>query len=356
MCVSSPRLCIEDCEEAVRREETRVQELQQELDQERTHTHLREKEEEQQRSEVVTLRGQLDQERTTCSNLRQELQIELSRGHLLQSQLDTRLADAHKELEEERARSARQLDTFQSQEKNRLEHFLKEAESRLADAHVKELEEERERSARRLDDITLRQEADASRDRKFISELRSQLEQEKRQGEELATVTDGLRAELLQNRRRVEEEERKRREEAQRDQDAAACLRVTMETLKEQKQEASRALETERERSGRLGVELNVLRERLRSVNDEEREREQQRERRRRRERQEQTVRERRHERTSNKLVRFSQHFSIACLTCNTTVSQPLKCHFFLVYFPVFSSLSLCSVNWSYCGSRTSRG
>ncbi|XP_045553644.1 pericentrin isoform X2 [Salmo salar] len=296
------RLCIEDCEEAVRREETRVQELQQELDQERTHTHLREKEEEQQRSEVVTLRGQLDQERTTCSNLRQELQIEISRGHLLQSQLDTRLADAHKELEEERARSARQLDTFQSQEKNRLEHFLKEAESRLADAHVKELEEERERSARRLDDITLRQEADASRDRKFISELRSQLEQEKRQGEELATVTDGLRAELLQKRRRVEEEERKRREEAQRDQDAAACLRVTMETLKEQKQEASRALETERERSGRLGVELNVLRERLRSVNDEEREREQQRERRRRRERQEQTVRERRHERTSNKL------------------------------------------------------
>uniref|UniRef100_A0A4W5QWV3 Pericentrin/AKAP-450 centrosomal targeting domain-containing protein n=1 Tax=Hucho hucho TaxID=62062 RepID=A0A4W5QWV3_9TELE len=296
------RLCIEDCEEAVRREETRVQELQQELNQERTHTHLREKEEEQQRSEVVTLRGQLDQERTTSSNLRQELQIELSRGHLLQSQLDTRLADAHKELEEECARSARQLDTFQSQEKSRLEHFLKEAESRLADAHMKKLEEERERSARRLDDITRRQEADASRDRKFISELRSQLEQERRQGEELATVTDGLRAELLQNRRRVEEEERKRREEAQRDQDAAARLRVTMETLKEQKQEASRALETERERSGRLGAELNVLRERLRLVNDKEREREEQRERERREERQEQTERERRHERTSNKL------------------------------------------------------
>nr|XP_046179306.1 LOW QUALITY PROTEIN: pericentrin-like [Oncorhynchus gorbuscha] len=296
------RLCIEDCEEAVRREETRVQELQQELDQERTLTHLREKEEEQQRSEAVSLRGLLDQERMTSSNLRQELQIELSRGHLLQSQLDTRLADAHKELEEECARSARQLDTFQSQEKSRLGHFLKEAESRLANAHMKELEEECERSARRLDDITRRQEADASRDRKFISELRSQLEQERRQGEELATVTDGLRAELLQNQRRVEEVERKRREEAQRDQDAAARLRVTMETLKEQKQEASRALETERERSGRLGAERNVLRERLRSVNDEEREREEQRERERRKERREQTVRERRHERTSNKL------------------------------------------------------
>ncbi|XP_041760284.2 pericentrin isoform X1 [Coregonus clupeaformis] len=295
-------LCIEECEEAVRREQTRVQQLQQELDQERTHTHLREKEEEQQRSEVVTLRGQLDQERTTSSNLRQELQIELSRGHLLQSQLDTRLADAHKELEEECARSARQLDTFQSQEKSRLEHFLKEAESRLADAHMKELEEERERSARRLDDITRRQEADASRDRKFISELRSQLEQERRQGEELATVTDGLRAELLQNRRRVEEEERKRSEEAQRDQDAAARLRVTMETLKEQKQEASRALEIERERSGRLGAELNELRERIRLVNEKGREQEEQRERERRKERQEQTERERRHERTSNKL------------------------------------------------------
>ncbi|KAL1021956.1 hypothetical protein UPYG_G00020370 [Umbra pygmaea] len=296
------RLCVEECEESVQRERTRGQQLQQELEQEGGHQQIREKEEQQQRSEVVTLRGQLDQERTATSNLRQELQIELSRGRLLQSQLDTRLAEAQKELEEEQNRSARELEDIQSQEKSRLEHFQKETESRLSEAYRKELEVERECSARRLDDLTRRQEADASRDRKFISELSSQLQQERRQGEELATVTDRLRAELLQFQRRGEEEERKRRDEAQREQEATARLRVTMETLREQKHEASRDLETERERSRRLGAELIELKERLHLVKEKERVREEQREKERRKERQEQTERERSHERTRNKL------------------------------------------------------
>ncbi|KAE8290088.1 Pericentrin Kendrin Pericentrin-B [Larimichthys crocea] len=101
--------------------------------------------------------------------------------------------------------------------------------------------------------------------------MRAQLEQERRQGEELAGLMDKLRAELLQNKRRWEEEDRMRREELQREQEAATRHRVAMEALKEQKQEASRTLEGERERSRRQGVELAELKERLRLLKDKER-------------------------------------------------------------------------------------
>ncbi|KAM4625822.1 pericentrin [Polymixia lowei] len=312
--MQSLRLAVEEGEEAVRSEQTIVQDLQQQLEQERALTLRREREEEERRetvrvsfeqrvSEVVALRGQLEQERVSCSNVRRELQIEQSRSVLLENRLD----DAHKNIEDERQRSARQQD-LHLEERSRLERLLNEAESRftdnhsqLSDAHRK-LEEERDRCSRQLDEFSRRQEADAARDRKFISDMRSQLEQERKQGEELAAVTDRLRAELLQSRRRGEEEDRRRREESQREQEATARLRVAMEALKEQKREASHALEAERERSGRHGAELEELKERLRLAKDKEREMEEQRERERRKERQEQIERERRQERTNNKL------------------------------------------------------
>uniref|UniRef100_A0A3P8T8V7 ELK domain-containing protein n=1 Tax=Amphiprion percula TaxID=161767 RepID=A0A3P8T8V7_AMPPE len=217
---------------------------------------------EQQRSEVMCLKGQVEQEKVACSNLRRELQIE-------QSRTESRLAEIH---------------------------------SKLADSYRK-LDEERDRGSRQVDELSRRHEADAARDRKFISDLRSQLEQERRQGEELAAVTDKLRAELLQSRRKWEDEDRTRREELQREQEAATRHRVAVETLKEQKQEASRALEVERERSRRQGMELTELKERLRLLKDKEREREEQWERERRKGRQEHMERERRHERTKSKLM-----------------------------------------------------
>uniref|UniRef100_A0A3B4XRB0 Pericentrin n=1 Tax=Seriola lalandi dorsalis TaxID=1841481 RepID=A0A3B4XRB0_SERLL len=227
---------------------------------------------EQQRSEVMALKGQVEQEKVSCSNLRRELQIE------------------------------------QSRKKTRLERLLTEAESRLGEIHSKladahrKLDEERDRSSRQVDELSRRHEADAARDRKFISDMRVQLEQERSQGEELAAVTDKLRAELLQSRRKWEEEDRARREELQREQEAATRHRVAMETLKEQKQEASRALEVERERSKRQGAELAELKERLRLLKDKEREREEQWERERRKGRQEQMEKEIRQERANNKL------------------------------------------------------
>lgn len=253
----------------------------------------------------MALKGQVEQERVACSNLRQELQIEQSRSVMLEKRLD----DTQKELEDERQLSAQQQE-LSLQEKTRLERLLTEAESRSAEIHSKiadahrKLDEERDRCARQVDELSHRHEVDAARDRKFISDMRSQLEQERRQGEELAALMDKLRAELLQSRRKWEEEDRTRREELQRVQEAATRHRVTMETLKEQKQEANRSLEAERERSRRQGVELAELKERLRLLKDKEREREEQWERERRKGRQEQMERERRQERTNNKLVK----------------------------------------------------
>ncbi|XP_070776144.1 pericentrin [Enoplosus armatus] len=310
----SLRLAVEEGEEVLRREQTRVQELQQQLEQERALSLRKEKEEEerrgavqvsseQQRSEVMALKGQVEQERVACSNLRRELQIEQSRSVLLEK----RLNDTQKELEDEHQLSAHQQE-LNLQEKTRLERLLTEAESRsteihskLADAHRK-LDEERDRCARQVDELNRRHEADAARDRKFISDMRDQLEQERRQGEELAAVMDKLRAELLHSKRKWEEEDRIRREDLQRQQEAATQHRVVTEALKEQKQEASHALEVERERSRRQGVELAELKERLRLLKDKEREREEQWERERRKGRQEQMERERRQERTNNKL------------------------------------------------------
>ncbi|XP_047466343.1 pericentrin [Mugil cephalus] len=312
--ILSLRMTVEEGEEALRREQTRVQELQQELEQERALSLRKDREEEerkeavqvsseQQRSEVMSLKGQVEQEKVACSNLRRELQIEQSRSVLLEK----RLEETQKQLVDEHQRSAHQQE-LNLQEKTHLERLLAEAQSRLAEIHSKladshrKLDEERDHCSRQVDELSRRHEADAARDRKFISDLRSQLEQERKQGEELAAVADRLRAELLQSRRSWEEEDRTRREELQREQEAAARHRVAIETLTGQKREASHALEVERERSRRQGTELAELKEKLRLLKDKEREREEQWDRERRKERQEQMERERRQERTNNKL------------------------------------------------------
>uniref|UniRef100_A0A3Q3W5J8 Pericentrin/AKAP-450 centrosomal targeting domain-containing protein n=1 Tax=Mola mola TaxID=94237 RepID=A0A3Q3W5J8_MOLML len=205
------------------------------------------------------------------SNLRQELQIEQSRSVLLEK----RFEDTQEELQDVRQHSAHQQEV-NLQEKARLEQ---------------------------VDELSRRHEAEAARDRKFISDMRAQLEQERRQGEELAAMTDRLRAELLQSKRKWEEEDRTRREDLQREQEAAARQHVVLEALREQKQEASHALEVEQERSRCQAAELAELKERLRLLKDKEREREEQWEKERRKGRQEQMERERRQERTNNKLI-----------------------------------------------------
>ncbi|XP_039642921.1 pericentrin isoform X3 [Perca fluviatilis] len=312
--IQSVRLALEEREEALRREQTRVQELQQQLEQERALSLRKDREEEerrealhisseQQRSEFMALKGQVEQERVACSNLRRELQIEQSRSVLLEK----RFNDTQKELEDERQRSAHQQE-LHLQDKTRLERLLAEAESRLAEIHCKladahsKLDKERDRCSRQVDELSRRHEADAARDRKFISDMRAQLEQERRQGEELVAMMEKLRAEVLQSRRKWEEEDRTSRVELQREQEASTRHRVAMETLQQQKEETICALEMEQERFRHQGVELAELKERLRLQKDKEREREEQWERERRKGRQEQMERERRQERTNSKL------------------------------------------------------
>ncbi|XP_060938561.1 pericentrin [Limanda limanda] len=312
--MQSLRLAVEEGEEALKEEQTRVQELQQQLDQERVLSLRKDREEEerreamqvssdQQRSEVMALKGHVEQEMVACSNLRRELQIEQSRSELLEKRVD----DTQKELEDERQHSAMQHDLI-LKEKPQLQRLLTEAESRSCEIHSKlaaahrKLDEERDRCSRQVEELSRRHEADSARDGKFISDMRSQLEQERRQGEELAAVMAKMRTELLQSRGKLEEENRTRREELQREQEAATRHRVAMETLKEQKQEASSTLAVERERSRRFGVELSEMQERLRLMKDKEREREEHWERERSKGRQDQMERERRQERTNNKL------------------------------------------------------
>ncbi|KAK7904188.1 hypothetical protein WMY93_016795 [Mugilogobius chulae] len=273
--IQTLRTTIEEGEDALRRERSKVQMLQQELEQERTRSLRKDIEDgerreaehisgEQQRSEVMALRGQVEQERVACSNLRRELQIEQSRSKLLEKHL----GDLQQELEKTHQQSAHLQENF-TQEKNQMELLLNQAESRLAESHSKladahkKLDEERSRFSKQLDEFNQRHEADAARDGKFISDLRAQLEQERRQSEELATTVDRLRADLLQSRRKWEEEEKVLREEMHREREASARQKVALESLTELKQDSSRELEAEKSLSKRLGAEVTEMKEKL---------------------------------------------------------------------------------------------
>ncbi|XP_077477528.1 pericentrin [Stigmatopora argus] len=208
-------LTIEEYENTLGKERTLVKELQQQLENERVLNlqQGREVEEkleatrvssEELRSEILALRGLAEQERVTCSNLRRELQIEQSRSVLLE-----------KRLEEERRRCS-----DRGQESARLEGVLTQSEarlaevrSRLADAH-RALDEERGRRSEQLRDAGLARQADAARDAEFVSELRSRLEAERRRAEGLALAADVLRAELAEGGTREEaSREQKRKTE-----------------------------------------------------------------------------------------------------------------------------------------------
>ncbi|XP_011617110.2 pericentrin isoform X3 [Takifugu rubripes] len=312
--IQSLRTVVEEGEDSLRREQNRVQELQQQLEQERAVSLRKEKAEEerrgawhtrseQQRSELMALKGQVEQEKVACSNLRQELQIEQSRSVFLEK----RLEDIQKELENAHQRYSHQQ-VVNAQEKAHLEHLLAEAESRLADIHAKlrdahgKLDELRDQCSRQVDEVTRKQEKDATRDRNFISDLRAQLEQERRRGEELTTEVDGLQAEIMQSKRKLEEQEKAWSKKLKREQEAAVTHHVALEVLKEQKQEVSHALDVEQEQSRQQRAELAELKERLQLLKEKEKEREEQWERERTKERQEQIERERRQQRMNNKL------------------------------------------------------
>ncbi|KAL6455980.1 hypothetical protein MHYP_G00358310 [Metynnis hypsauchen] len=268
------------CVEAVEREQVRVKQLQEELLHERLNSQqtLEQNAQTQESlraslSEHVTrlsqLSSALEQERMVVSNLRSELQIEQSRCEALLAQERERTQLALSRLEEERSRTAQLSDSFSLQAK---EH------------------------ARRLEEEARAQEAASAHDRKFIQDLRVQLEQERRQAEELAGMVERLQAQVLQGKRRQEEQ---RDQEVQREQEEVKTLRTALESLQAQRSEVSHSLEAERQRASQLQTELDSMKEKLKAV----KEREEQREKQRKREKHEQEDKERRQERTNEKLL-----------------------------------------------------
>ncbi|XP_058258622.1 pericentrin isoform X2 [Hemibagrus wyckioides] len=272
------------CVEAAEHEQTRVKQLQEELHQERTCSkHTQEEHAHTQESLRATLsehatrlselNSALEQERVAVSNLRAELQIEQSRCEALLAQERERTQLALSRLDEERSRSAELSQTLSHQ----------------AQEHARRLEEE-----------VRSQDAASAHDRKFIQELRAQLEQERRQAEELAATVDRLQAQVLQGKRRHEEAAQ---QEAERGQEEVKRLRSALESLQAQRAEVSRTLETERHRASQLQTELDAMKERMKEVKEKERAREEQREKQRWCEKQEQEDKERRQERTKEKLL-----------------------------------------------------
>ncbi|MCI4375904.1 hypothetical protein PGIGA_G00114810 [Pangasianodon gigas] len=272
------------CVEAAEREQTRVKQLQEELHHERLNSkHAQEEHAHAQESlraslsehatRLSELNSALEQERVAVSNLRAELQIEQSRCEALLAQERERTELALSRLDEERSRTAELSRTLSHQ----------------AQDHARRLEEE-----------VRSQEAASSHDRKFIQELRAQLEQERRQAEELAATVDRLQAQVLQGKRRQEEAAQ---QEAQRGQEEVKRLRSALEGLQAQRAEVSRTLETERHRASQLQTELDAMKEKMREVKEKERAREEQREKQRWREKQEQEDKERRQEHTKEKLL-----------------------------------------------------
>uniref|UniRef100_A0A671KT57 Pericentrin-like n=1 Tax=Sinocyclocheilus anshuiensis TaxID=1608454 RepID=A0A671KT57_9TELE len=272
------------CLQALEKEQARVQELQEDLQQQRLinqqtveqnhqtqeslHQALNE-----QASHVSQLNSTLDQECITSSNLRSELQIEQSRCEALLAQERERTELALSCLEEERSRSAELSDSL----------------SRQAQEHVRRLEEE-----------ARRQEAASAHDRKFIQDLRAQLEQERRQGEDLAAMLERLQGQVLEGKRRQAEQAE---QEAHKEQEEVRRLHAALEGLQTQKTQVGHTLEAARERAAQLQTELDVMKEKLRVVKERERVREEQMERQRRQEKQEQVEKERRQERTNEKLL-----------------------------------------------------
>uniref|UniRef100_W5KBH1 Pericentrin n=1 Tax=Astyanax mexicanus TaxID=7994 RepID=W5KBH1_ASTMX len=264
------------CVEAVRREQVRVNQLQEELQHERLNSQCA-LEQNTHTQEVQHLISQnksmlnlfLEQERTAVSNLRSELQIEQSRCEALLAQERERTQLALTQLDEAHSHTAQLSDSLSRQTK---EH------------------------ARRLEEEARSQEAASAHDRKFIQDLRAQLDQERTQAEELAGMVERLQAQVLQNKRRQEEQ---REQDVQREQGEVTSLRAALEGLQAQRTEVSRSLEAERLRASQLQTELDSMKEKLRTV----KEREEQREKQRKREKQAQEDKERRQERTREKLL-----------------------------------------------------
>ncbi|MGH0117665.1 UNVERIFIED_CONTAM: hypothetical protein FKN15_041857 [Acipenser sinensis] len=272
--------------EILEKEQQRVKEIQDVLDQERLKNIQRNDQKGQTHELLQTsledrniqdsqLCSALEQERIANGNLRKELQIEQSRCEALLSQERSRLSEVQRLLEIEKERTTELNDS------------LAHKQQRLAQEYKQRLEEE-----------ALRREGVAAQEHNFIQLLQAQLDQERERTVELAAMMEKTQQQAIQSKRQLETGVEQSRKEAQREHDAAAKLRSVLETLQTQKQELERSLEAERQQGARLQADIEQLQGKIQSVKQKERSREEQR----RQDRQVLAEKDRRHERDSEKL------------------------------------------------------
>ncbi|XP_058889407.1 pericentrin-like [Acipenser ruthenus] len=272
--------------ESLEKEQQRVKEIQDVLDQERLKNIQRNDQKGQTHELLQTsledrniqdsqLCSALEQERIANSNLRKELQIGQSRCEALLSQERSRLSEVQRLLEIEKGRTTELNDS------------LAHKQQCLAQEYKQRLEEE-----------ALRREGVAAQEHNFIQLLQAQLDQERERTMELAAMMEKTQQQAIQSKRLLETGVEQSREEAQREHDAASKLRTVLETLQTQKQELERSLEAERQQGTRLQADIEQLQGKIQSVKQKERSREEQR----RQDRQALAEKDRRHERDSEKL------------------------------------------------------
>ncbi|KAI1899257.1 hypothetical protein AGOR_G00059940 [Albula goreensis] len=276
-----------ECQEAILREQSCSQRLQGELDQERLRSKRSHEEQEQalqvlhlsleeHAAQISQLREALEQERMVSSSLKDQLQSEHSCFQALITQERSQASEALQQLVDERESRTR-LTTSLTQERS---------------VHTRKLQEE----ARRHEET-------ASQDRKFIEELRGQLEQERRQAEELAIAMDRLHQQAIQTKRQLEEETQRRHKAERREQEAVAQLTAAKDGLQTLRQEAGLSLEAEQHRASQLQAQLHTLREELRSEKERQR---------RKAERQQQAERENRYSSSNQRPVKSPESEKLA--------------------------------------------
>ncbi|XP_064165762.1 pericentrin-like isoform X4 [Anguilla rostrata] len=293
-------------QEALRQLEEEVQRRQEalrQLEEERV-SHVHSLEEEAQRRHKVL--RQLEEERAShaCS-----LEEEVQRRREALRQLEEERVNHACSLEEEvqrRRKVLRQLEGERvnhacslEEEVQRRREVLRQLEEEAHRRHevLRQLEEEKASHTCSLEEQARQHEEAVSEDRRFIQELRVQLEQERGQSEELAAAVERLHRQVVHTKRQLEEEAQRRRKAAQGEHKAAL------------------GLEEQRRRANQLQAQLDLLREEARSAKEERRTL-------RRQEEQEET--DRKH---SSICHRLSQSAALQADGCNAETELQLSVH-----------------------------
>ncbi|XP_032880109.1 pericentrin isoform X3 [Amblyraja radiata] len=252
-------------------ERQKVQQLQNKMEKEQLHhkehkehewlTHQKlQKALEEQHAHNHQLSVSLEEEKMANNNCRKEIEAKLLNSESLLLQDHRKLTETQELLKMERS------------------HVTELSES---------LDRERTRSEQLYQLVNSRRDETASQERVFTKELQSQLEEERKRTIELATMIEKTQQQAISAKRNLEEEIQLSRQENQKERDISSKLRSILESDQTQVQELNRLLESERQHNLRLQNERERLQANILAVKEKERNKDDRRGRERRQERQE---------------------------------------------------------------------